>query len=1406
MSAMPSRVSSMTQTVGKPELRFVAVLLVTLILIAAMSCWAPADTSPLARSATSGIAGTVTDILTGEPIQGALLVAGGQSTVSDSQGRYQLEVAEGMHTVTVEAGDYIGMSATRQQVQPQQLSSLDFRMVLAAPSPEERAALDLFFLPLSGTQLSDEEVASLHIQGFEPSSLSALPSTVRVLMPDGIVVVMSLDEYIKGVSPREMPPHWPAEALKAQAVAARCYAASGKRHSDVGADVCTTVHCQVWSPIHYHTTDQAVDATHNVSATYAGTVIRAFFHAHCNGRTHTSEEVWQAALPYCRSVSCPCGFKEYLGHGVGMCQHGARALAEQGLAYAEILQHYYTGVQVGAAAVHSLTQGLVRPASGDTTSIFSYEVLYHGADSPIVANLYVDGRTYAMSEVSGAANPQGSLYRFSTSLPAGDHDYAFRFEDGYNPPTAFPATGVLEGPLVGEAVHARPTHTPLPLAGTLGWQWVQSTIVDFSEGQGQNVRFGLAGDGEVQLASDALAGTYTSTVKSSPVDFVALGSSWLASTPTGTELRIELRASRDGRSWSAWQTVPLMDAEREATLLEHGELIYVRGPYLQYRLTLRSAQPGISPSVSSITLVTIDSRFGPTAEQAVAVSTTPLGGGPVIISREAWGADESLWNWEPEYRPVRKFVVHHTATPNGDLDPAATVRAIYYYHAVTRGWGDIGYNYLIDSQGRIYEGRRGGEGVVGGHAKQYAWGSIGVSFIGNYDEIELPYMAEQAAIELMAWKGILHFVDPLGRGLFIDQELPNIMGHRDGSPTTCPGRYAYARLPAIRQATASRMAELPPNVRLDVPVTGSVVGGVVDCMASASTWVRRVDFFLDGTKTHTANGEPFVWKWNAQAAPESQHTVKAVAYTDRGLTAEDEVAVVVDHGPPTGSIVAPAFSKARTVDLLTVAEDAAQMLLSNGWLWEGEALEHRTGKVVSDEDAWNGLALRGAKGTDAAGWWYGPYAKNLNTGLSYRVYFRLKVASADSSARVASIDVVDDLSRNVYAHLDLTGQDFGKPLVYQDRFLDFDYYRKDTYGLEFRTYFVGETDLYLDHVYVFRAPRAYRQTVSWELPPGDGPKVVAVRYVDTAGNLSPAYTTTVILDTALPEWMEWDGSAALVRDALVGIDHTSAAYSSSSDAGATWTEWAKAASVAADVAGDAARVSAPAVAGNLVRFRVCDRAKNCSESPAYAIPGGLATIGATATLTPSATLTLPSGTMTAPATTATATQPLSATPSPSPTASAAPTATPSATATPRAGLLRGRVLLQGRSDYTGVALIVGDVTTVTTGGDGRYRIEGLSPGDYAVWVRMPGYLETSREDILIPPGAEITLPDVTLRAGDVNADCAVDLFDLIAVAGSLASTGTNPARDINADGRVDILDLILVSSNYGSTCPSAWNP
>jgi len=161
-----------------------------------------------------------------------------------------------------------------------------------------------------------------------------------------------------------------------------------------------------------------------------------------------------------------------------------------------------------------------------------------------------------------------------------------------------------------------------------------------------------------------------------------------------------------------------------------------------------------------------------------------------IISRKEWGADENLRYWSPEieellkpstngtsssdpcgdfneqyktevrlsrimkYGPggeqlvwplayvskLSKFVVHHTDSELRDItgdkrmdgrDYKAMVQLIYYFHSITRGWGDIGYNYVIDPLGNVYEGRYGGDKVVGAHAKCYNNGSMGIAIIGD---------------------------------------------------------------------------------------------------------------------------------------------------------------------------------------------------------------------------------------------------------------------------------------------------------------------------------------------------------------------------------------------------------------------------------------------------------------------------------------------------------------------------------------------------------------------------------------------------------------------------------------------------------------------------------------------------
>ncbi len=164
--------------------------------------------------------------------------------------------------------------------------------------------------------------------------------------------------------------------------------------------------------------------------------------------------------------------------------------------------------------------------------------------------------------------------------------------------------------------------------------------------------------------------------------------------------------------------------------------------------------------------------------------------------------------WPLAYsKSIKKIVVHHTDSDvrdmNGDLktdtqDYKAMMRAIYRFHTFTRGWGDIGYNYVIDPLGNVYEGRYGGDRVIGAHAQCFNNGSIGISIIGDYQTNKVPEPALNSLINLVALKSRQFGIDPEGSSTFRGKNLFNILGHRDVRPTSCPGDVLYKLLPKIR--------------------------------------------------------------------------------------------------------------------------------------------------------------------------------------------------------------------------------------------------------------------------------------------------------------------------------------------------------------------------------------------------------------------------------------------------------------------------------------------------------------------------------------------------------------------------------------------------------------------------------
>ncbi|WP_210650437.1 FG-GAP-like repeat-containing protein [Nocardioides sp. SYSU D00065] len=196
---------------------------------------------------------------------------------------------------------------------------------------------------------------------------------------------------------------------------------------------------------------------------------------------------------------------------------------------------------------------------------------------------------------------------------------------------------------------------------------------------------------------------------------------------------------------------------------------------------------------------------------------------PTIFSRAQWGADEGIRDkGSLRYGSISAGFVHHTVNANeySEAQVPAIIRSIYAYHVKSRGWSDIGYNFLVDRFGRIWEGRYGGidKPVVGAHTLNYNDYSFAMSAIGNFDVVQPPDVMLRAYGQLFAWKLSLHGVNPastsqkVGRGTFAA-----INGHRDAGSTACPGKYLYAQLPLIRTYATQQAPVGPTPVQVSEP-------------------------------------------------------------------------------------------------------------------------------------------------------------------------------------------------------------------------------------------------------------------------------------------------------------------------------------------------------------------------------------------------------------------------------------------------------------------------------------------------------------------------------------------------------------------------------------------------------------
>jgi len=432
-----------------------------------------------------------------------------------------------------------------------------------------------------------------------------------------------------------------------------------------------------------------------------------------------------------------------------------------------------------------------------------------------------------------------------------------------------------------------------------------------------------------------------------PVQFDLVGLHWRGSG--SVEFRTRSLAGR----WSAWQRAApeaedLPDAFTAEARATRGWRLgnpYWTGPSnrIAYRLRGRVER--------------LRAYFIRSPEERIPLRRLSIAGSPPVLTRLAWGANESVRKGPPRYATSVQFaVVHHTAGSNSysAAQSAAIVRGIYVYHARGNGWNDIGYNFLVDRFGQVFEGRYGGvdRNVIGAHAAGFNTGSTGVAVLGTYGSTAPPAAARTALANVLAWRLDVAHVDPLSLltwssggneryALGVPVTLRAVSGHRDTGLTTCPGAALYAQLGAL-----ARQASSLGQPKLYAPAVRGALGGQVRFQAQLTQELPWTVTVTDGTGNVVASGagtsQVVDWTWDAATAPQGQYSwtiaagetvrpatgtvgAKPVPLTLRSAAAAPRTITPNGDGQTDASLISYTLSAPATVTAVLRAPDGRQL-------------------------------------------------------------------------------------------------------------------------------------------------------------------------------------------------------------------------------------------------------------------------------------------------------------------------------------------------------------------------------------------------------------------------------------------------------------------------------------------------
>jgi hypothetical protein len=346
--------------------------------------------------------------------------------------------------------------------------------------------------------------------------------------------------------------------------------------------------------------------------------------------------------------------------------------------------------------------------------------------------------------------------------------------------------------------------------------------------------------------------------------------------------------TRDERAWSGWHEA---DAEPE-DLPDRGS--EEAGRSRRWRI----GNPWWTGSAERIQVRTrgrverVRAHLVWSPEEPMLERSLQIAGSPKIILRKSWGANERIRRDNPDYAPaLGDAIVHHTAGASArtPAQSAALVRGIQVYHVLGNGWDDIGYNFLVDRFGQVFEGRWGGveRNVIGAHAQGFNTGSVGIALIGTYGGSRPSAAARSALSRLIAWRLDVAHVYPLAKTQSISSGNPRfrkglpvwlrvVSGHRDTGFTSCPGAGLYGQLGAIARRAAA--TGLP---KLYTPQIEGGLGGLVSFTARLSSSLPWNVTVFDASQlpvaVGTGQGRVVQWTWDARFVPLGTYTYRISA-------------------------------------------------------------------------------------------------------------------------------------------------------------------------------------------------------------------------------------------------------------------------------------------------------------------------------------------------------------------------------------------------------------------------------------------------------------------------------------------------------------------------------------------------